>query len=139
MTPHPRTWMIELAVEAGLPYLTYLLLRSQGVSAVWALAAGAVFPAAFVVAGFARHRRLDGLGAIILATILVGVVLTVVSGDARFALVKESFVTGAFGLALLFSLLAPRPMMFYFGAKFATDGTPDGRARWDSIWPQSPT
>ena len=91
----------EMVASAALPYITYLVLKGQGVSEVDALATGAVFPVAFIVVNFVRKRRLDGFGLLILATIAVGVALALSSGDARFALVKESFLTGAFGLFLL--------------------------------------
>lgn len=61
-----------MMAEAGLPYLAYLILHARGVSTVDALAAGAVFPTAFIVYHFAARRRLDGFGLIILATIATG-------------------------------------------------------------------
>jgi hypothetical protein len=128
-----------MVAEAGLPYLTYLVLHGQGVSTVTALVAGSVFPIAFIGYHAIGQRRLDGFGLIIVATIAAGAGLALVSGNARIYLVKESLVTGGFGLALLASLLGPRPFMFYAGRKFATDGSPAGRAAWDSYWPQSTT
>lgn len=135
--PNVKTWLPELVVDGALPYLTYLVLRSQGVGSVVALAAGAVFPATFIVVRFLRQRRLDGFGVVVLAVIAVGAGVSLLSGDARFALVKESLLTGAIGLAALGSLVAPRPMMYYSGRKFATDGSPDGMARWESYWVKS--
>jgi len=98
-----------------------------------------VFPVAFIVVNFIRKRRLDGFGLLILATIAVGVALALTSGNARFALVKESFLTAAFGLFLLGSMFGRRPFMFYSGRKFATDGTPAGLAAWDGYWVKSAT
>ncbi|CAM5524097.1 aldo/keto reductase [Streptomyces avidinii] len=43
-------------------------------------------------------------------------------------------VTGLFGLLCLATLFAPRPLMFYFGRKFATDGTPESTAWWNGLW-----
>jgi len=135
--PNVKTWLPELVIDGALPYVSYLVLRSQGVGSVTALAAGAVFPAGFIAVRFLRQRRLDGFGVIVLAVIAVGVGISVLSGDARFALVKESLLTGAIGLAMLGSLVAPRPLMYYCGRKFATDGTPEGLARWESYWAKS--
>ena len=130
---------VEVVAEGALPFLTYLLLHRQGVSTVDAVAAGAVFPLAFLGYHFARRRRLDGLGLIVLATIGAGTGLALLSGSARLYLVKESFLTGSFGVFLLGSLLARRPFMFYSGRRFATDGSPAGLAAWDSYWLKSPT
>lgn len=128
-----------MVAEGALPYLTYVVLHRQGVSTVDALAAGAVFPVAFLAYHFARRRRVDGLGLIVLATIVAGTGVALLSGNSRLYLVKESFLTGAFGLFLLGSLLARRPFMFYSGRRFATDGSAAGVAAWDSYWPKSPT
>ncbi len=54
--------------------------------------------------------------------------------DAKLLLVKESFVTGLLGVVYLASLAMPRPLIFYFGRKFATDGTPEKLARWNGMW-----
>jgi intracellular septation protein A len=134
-----RAWLPEMVAEVGLPYVTYLLLHAQGLSVVNSLLAGSLFPIAFIVFHFVRQRRLDGFGLIILATIGAGAVLALLSGNSRIYLVKESFLTGAFGLAMLGTLFGRRPFMFYSGRKFATDGSPAGRAAWDSYWPKSPT
>jgi len=136
-SPNVKAWLPEVIVNGALPYLTFLVLRSQGVGNVAALAAGAVFPAGFILVSFLRRRRLEGFGLAVLAVITLGVALSLLSDDARFALVKESVLTGAFGLALLGSLAARRPLMFYTGRKFATDGTPEGLARWESYWSKS--
>jgi intracellular septation protein A len=128
-----------MVAEAALPYVTYLVLHGHGVSTVDSLVAGAVFPLAFIGYHFARQRRRDGFGLIILATVLAGAGLALLSGSSRLYLVKESFLTGAFGLVLLTSLFAKRPFMYYSGRKFATDGSPAAWAAWDSYWPKSPT
>jgi hypothetical protein len=57
-----------------------------------------------------------------------------VSGDPRFLLVKESILTGAFGLAFAVSLLLPRPLAFFFGRQFATAGDPARVATWNGYW-----
>ncbi len=36
-------------------------------------------------------------------------------------------------------MLGPRPLMFYIGRKFATDGSPAGLAAWGSYWDRSRT
>ena len=51
---------------------------------------------------------------------LTAVISFVGPHDAKLLLAKDSFVTGLFGLLCLATLAAPRPLMFYFGRKFAT-------------------
>lgn len=91
------------------------------------------------MAKFARQRRLHGFGLIILLTIAASIALCLASGNARIALVKD--VIHHRGNRSGHARIAARtaPPLFYFGRKFATDGSPAGLAAWDSYWPKSAT
>ncbi|MGW6782168.1 hypothetical protein [Streptomyces sp. NPDC054987] len=65
---------------------------------------------------------------------ITAVVSLIGAHSARAPLIKDSGVTGLFGLLCLATLLAPRPLMFSFGRKFATDGTPESTAWWNGLW-----
>src|SRR5256885_144430 len=109
-----------LLFDAGLPYLTFVLLRAQGISATAALSVGAVFPAAGVVVRYRRRRQLDPFAVFALSIITIGVSLSLLTGDARFVLVKNSVLTAVLGVAFLVSLAASRPIRFHLGREFAT-------------------
>src|SRR3954471_24515124 len=47
---------------------------------------------------------------------------------------NSSVTTGLLGLVFLGSLLTRRPLTFYFGRRFATDGSPVQRDWWDGLW-----
>ena len=82
-----------------------------------------------------RTRTLSGVSLLILAFQLLSAVAAFIGGaDPRLLLVKDSIVTGGFGLVFLVSLLFPRPLGFYFGAKFGTDGTKQGLDWWNGLW-----
>lgn len=87
--------MIVIFDVAG-PLVAYYLLRSAGVTAVAALLLSGVFPALGVAIGVIRHRRLDVVGALVLAGIVVGTVLGLLSHSARLVLVEGSVPTAAF-------------------------------------------
>lgn len=127
-------WGSTILFNVALPLLTYFLLTGAGWSAVTALLASGVWPAAETVVLLAVRRRIDEFGVIALLFIGLGVVAGLGFNSARLVLVKESAVTGLFGLLVLGSLLLPRPLMFYFGRKFATDGTPEAVAYWNGLW-----
>ncbi|MBF9133561.1 hypothetical protein I0C86_32180 [Plantactinospora sp. S1510] len=110
------------------------MLTDRGVSSISALAISAIWPAVEVVALFAIRRRIDEFGVLTLILIALGVGSSLALQDARLALVKESAATGLFGLLLLGSLLMPRPLMFYFGRKFATDGSAERVDWWNGLW-----
>ncbi|GAB1512049.1 VC0807 family protein [Actinophytocola sp. KF-1] len=94
--------MIALLLwDAGLPLAAYYGMRLAGQTEQVALLAGAVLAALRIGWVAARHRRFDGIAALLTAVLAVGLVLSFVSGDARFILVKESFGTGAAALVLL--------------------------------------
>jgi hypothetical protein len=82
-----------------------------------------------------RAKTLSGASVVVLLILLLSAAAAFVGGtDLRLLIVKDSLITGGFGLACLASLLFPKPLMFYFGAKFATDGTAAGMRYWTALW-----
>ncbi len=129
-----RSISTSLLFDAALPFAAYHVLKGQGVSTVAALSLAGVFPAGGVMLGFIRRRTVDGFGVLVLAAITVGVATSLISSNARFILTKESFFTGAFGVAMLGSLFVRRPLTFYFARRFRAGDDPEARRRWDDLW-----
>jgi hypothetical protein len=127
-------WAPTILLNVVLPLFSYFLLEGWGWSAVPALLVSGAWPAVETLAVLAVSRRVDEIGVLALIFIALGVVAGFGFGSARLILVKESLVTGLFGVVVLGSLLLPRPVMFYFGRKFATDGTAEGVAYWNGLW-----
>jgi intracellular septation protein A len=113
--------------DIAAPLAAYSVLRSDGLSAVTSLLLSGVFPAIPVSIDAIRHRRLEVVGALVLAGILVGTVLGLASHNARLVLVEGSVPTGVFALGLLGSLLVGQPLMFRFAKEFAGPDTAKGR------------
>jgi hypothetical protein len=124
--------MIAVFDIAG-PYVAYSLLRSAGQSAVSALVLSGVLPAVGVIAGAIRHRRVDTVGIVVLAGIVVGTVLGLLSGNPRLVLIEGSVPTAVFGLVCLASLRAQRPLIYRFALEFIGPDTPKGRD-FESLW-----
>jgi hypothetical protein len=118
--------MIVVFDIAG-PLVAYTLLRSAGMSAVAALLLSGVFPALGVAINAIQHRRLDVVGALVLAGIVVGSVLGLVTHSARLVLVEGSVPTAVFGVACLGSLWTRHPLMFSFAREFTGPDTAQGR------------
>lgn len=129
-----RGLLPSLVLNGAVPFLIYEVLAARHASTVRALTVAAIVPAVVTVVGLARSRRADLLGVLSLIFIALGLLGTLISGNARFLLVKESFLTGVFGVLLLGSLLLPRPLMFFFGRQFATGGIPARVAWWNGLW-----
>jgi predicted lysophospholipase L1 biosynthesis ABC-type transport system permease subunit len=109
------------------PLAAYNLLHSAGLSAVTALVLSGVFPVLGVTIGAVRNRRLDVVGAVVLAGIVVGTVLGLVTHSTRLVLVEGSVPTAFFGVVSLGSLLRARPLMFTVVLEFAGPDTARGR------------
>ncbi len=124
----------SLLVNGVFTFLAYQILVSQHVSSATALILTALIPAIWTVGSVARTRRVDALGALSLFVIVLGLLASLISGNARFILIKDSFLTGLVGLVFLGSFLLPRPLMFYFGRQFATGGDPHRIAQWEDLW-----
>lgn len=135
--PNFRGLYRSLITDIGIPLVLVQILIRHNVSLLHALVISAVFPLASAVYGAVRNRRVDFIAAIALFFIIVGVLSSLASGDVRFALVKESFGTGLFGLICLGSLFSRRPLMFVLGREFATGKDPVKQAEWDTRWDAS--
>ena len=113
--------------DIGGPLLAYHLLQSNGVGTVPALVLSGVLPAIGVIIGIIRHRRVDAVGVLVLAGIVVGAVLGLVSHNPKLVLDEGSVSTGVFGLICLGSLATDKPMMYRFALEFMGPDTERGR------------
>ena len=135
MVPSVRVMLPKIVIAGVLPLIGYALLRPHVTSDAVALAAVMVFPVAEITVERVRHGRFEPIGMIALAGIVVGLVGAVAfHGDATLLKLRESALTGAFGLACLASLLSRRPAMFHLGRAFATGGDSDAIAEFDTVW-----
>ncbi len=122
-----RSLTMIVIFDIAAPLAAYNALRSAGMSSVTSLLLSGVFPAVPVSIDAVRHRRLEVVGALVLAGIFVGTVLGLASHNARLVLVEGSVPTGVFALGLLGSLVAGQPLMFRFAREFAGPDTAKGR------------
>ena len=120
-------------IDVAAPLIAYSLLRSAGMSTVTALVLSGVFPALGVVVGVIRHRRLDVVGALVLAGIIAGTVLGLISHSTRLVLMEGSVPTVIFGVGCLGSLWTRRPLMYGFALEFIGPDTAKGR-EMTSLW-----
>ncbi len=118
--------MIVIFDVAG-PLVAYKVLRSEGLTAVTALLASGVFPALGLAIRAVWHRRLDVVGAVVLAGIIVGTVLGLVSHSSRLVLVEGSVPTVVFAVACLGSLRARRPLVYSLALEFVGPDTAKGQ------------
>lgn len=127
--------------DVGLSILIFFVLRSVGASETVAYLAASGGPLAGMLASWLRTRQVGGVSIIILVFILISAVVSLIgSRDPRILLLKDSVITGGFGVVTLVSAIPifRKPLMFYFGLKFATDGTRQGTQAWYELWRKYP-
>jgi hypothetical protein len=135
MMPGLRSIVPQILLAGVLPVMGYALLRPHVSSDAVALAAVLVFPLAEVLSERIWRGRYDPIGIISLIGIGGGLVgALALNGDPLLLKIRESLVTGLFGVACLVSLLLRRPLMFHLGRSFATGGDADKAKEFDKRW-----
>jgi len=127
ITDRLRPIAMIVILDIAAPLAAYSLLRSAGMTAVTALLLSGVFPAVHVAIDIIRHRRLDVVGALVLAGILAGTVLGLISHSTRPVQIEGSVPTVVFGAGCVGSLLTRRPLMYSFALQFLGPDTAKGR------------
>ena len=124
-----------IILNAVFPVILYKLSKRYfSASEFTALVVAALFPIGKSAFELAYHRQLDPISILVLLGIGADGVALLFGGSPRLLLVRESLITGVFGLACFFSLLLPRPMMFYFSRYFIAGTDPVRQARFNAAW-----
>ncbi|MEU6979836.1 MULTISPECIES: VC0807 family protein [unclassified Streptomyces] len=128
-------WTLTIGLNVVAPVLTFGALGDRGWSDFAALLVSGVWPVLDTVVHLVWHRKMDEFAVVTLFFLVLTAVVSLAGAhSARALLVKDSAVTGLFGVLCLATLLAPKPLMFYFGRRFSTDGTAEGHAWWNGLW-----
>jgi intracellular septation protein A len=125
--------MLVLDIAAPLIVVQAALRAAQ--SPVVALSIAALFPLADTLSGIVRSRRVSIIGAVSLAAILIGLGLAYVTGNALFAILKDSAFTLVFSLMFLGSLASSRPLIFRLYEQMVDA---EARAVLDRTWKEQP-
>jgi hypothetical protein len=136
--PLVRGVVWDVALDISVPVISYYLAkRLLSASDFAALAVASLFPLIKSLWDLRRRREIDPVAVLILLGVACSAVALLFSGDQRMLLIRESFVTGAFGVACLVSLVFPRPMMFYFARYFMAGRDAERRRLFESRWQYS--
>ena len=124
-----------IVLNAVFPVILYKLSKHYySPSEFTALVVAALFPIGKSGFELIYHRQLDPISVLVLLGIAADGVALFFGGSPRLLLVRESLFTGVFGLACFFSLLLPRPMMFYFARYFMAGTDPLRQTRFNAAW-----
>ncbi|MEU6012532.1 VC0807 family protein [Streptomyces sp. NPDC047515] len=103
--------MMPLLVDVGVPLVSYYALKAAGTGTFAALAWSSVLPAVRTAWGVVRKRRLNGPAALMVTVNTVGLLTSLVVGDPRLMLAKDSGVSSIIGIVVLVTALKGQPMM----------------------------
>ncbi|WP_091504635.1 VC0807 family protein [Amycolatopsis sacchari] len=127
-----------LAVDLAAPIAAYYVLRAAGASVYVALLVSAVLPAVSTGVQLLRGRRLDQLGLFMAVMTLLSAGVAAISGDDRFLLAKDGWLTTVTGLWMLATTRAHRPFVYHFARVLLEGRVGPGGERWDSLWERLP-
>ena len=130
-----RSLLWDVALNATIPAALYFFAKrfitpSQLTALLWATS----FPLLKSAFSLTKRRELDPVALLILLGLAASIVAVLFGGDPHLLLIRESFFTGAFGLACLISLILPRPIMFYFGRYFMAGRDTQRRDTFNARW-----
>jgi hypothetical protein len=139
--PGLRRQLALLVLDVGAPIGLYYGLRAAGLSNLVALGAGAIVPAVGVVVQLVTRRRLDGVGGVVVVSVLATIALSFVTDSPRFLLARDGFITALWGLWFLATLRprwARRPAAFVMARPLMEGRRLFGSASWDDLWASEP-
>jgi len=133
-----RRTLALLVLDIGAPIGIYYGLTGAGVSTLVALGAGALVPAVGVIVQLITRRRLDGVGGVVVVSVLATIALSLLTDNPRFLLAREGFITALWGLWFLATLRARRPAAFRLARPLMEGRRSFGQASWDELWATEP-
>ncbi|QUW80421.1 hypothetical protein SMIR_15840 [Streptomyces mirabilis] len=134
-----RPSFLPLILDVAVPVGSYYLLKNGfGMSTMAALGWSSVVPAVRTVWSAVKERKANALAGLILFVNVVGLALSLVAGDPRLMLAKDSGVSSAIGIGILVSVKLGRPMMTAGMKPFLIKGDAAKNAAWDRLTAGSP-
>ncbi|MGW6282935.1 VC0807 family protein [Kribbella sp. NPDC055071] len=135
----------RFALVAGLvPAATIVGCYLAGIGSTASMVAGAAVAGVIVIADLARNRmrategrRVDAFAVLVLVEVLVSVVVTSISGDARFVLARSSLYLAVGGIFILATTWSERPMMRTTLKPVASKGDPVRAEAFERVWTRS--
>jgi hypothetical protein len=135
-----RANVLTVVFEVVVPMALFYGLRAAGVSQWWALMAGVLVAAPYVVWTVVRNRKIDLVALVTLSVLVLSVVLGLLSDDPRTLAIREGWTAalgGLFGAWMLVTVFVGKPAQLTLGRTIAevkrgAEGAAAWAARWDT-------
>ena len=133
--PSIREHLPSLVFGAALPIGIYFLVRSHLHTDAQALIVAGCFSVAWILVQFARQRKVDLVGVIVLFGFAVGVgSSTLLGGNAYVLKVRDAFFTFLFGVVCIVTLYThDRPALFYVSRYLSAGTDPQRMSAFDRL------
>ncbi|MBA4708791.1 VC0807 family protein [Aquitalea aquatica] len=123
----------ELVCNFLLPWLCYRWALAPWGESI-ALMVSALPPILWSVVELLRFRRIDALSLLVVGGIVLSLLVMLLGGSPRVLLMRESLLSGLFGVVFLLSLLTARPLVYHLALATVVRESADGRARFIQRW-----
>jgi hypothetical protein len=133
--PSIREHLPSLIFGAALPIGAYFVVRRHVHTDAQALILAGCFSVGWIVLQFVRQRKVDVVGAAVLAGFAVGVVSSALLGGNAYVLkVRDGFFTALFGVVCIVTLYThDRPALFYVGRYLSAGNDPVKVSAFDRL------
>jgi hypothetical protein len=122
-----------IGLSIVLPLIVIQWQLRSGASPLTAIAFAALFPVLEMIIEAVQSRHVGIIAIVSLVGILSGLGLGYVTGNAAFALLKDSVFTGLFGIVFLASLLTGKPLIYRLNLDLAGSNSA-ARAAAEALW-----
>lgn len=106
-----RPMLITLVIDVGIPLAIYYISKRY-ISILIALILSGIPPLLSVIYTFIKRKRLDILGCIFVVSYIVSAVLSLITGDVRLALLRDSTVTALISVMFFVTLIPLKTRWF---------------------------
>ncbi|GAA5086348.1 VC0807 family protein [Nocardia iowensis] len=126
--------LASIGRDIAIPVGAYFALHALGYSDFAGLLAGTVLSGAMLLLETIRLRRLEVFPAIMLGVFIFGLAGSLISGDPRLMIIKDSVGTVLVGLAFLISTVVGKPLTYLAARKTVSAGGPAQLAAFEEVY-----
>lgn len=123
----------NLLINAGVPFVVNMLALPH-MSTFNALLLASSVPALFTLVDIIWKKRINAVGVLVVVGLLLTATFALLFKSPQLLLLRGAAVSGLFGIALLVSLLFPKPILFYVIRSVKAQNDPQHAASFNADW-----
>lgn len=123
----------NLLINAGIPFVVNMLAQPH-MSTINALLLASSVPALFTLVEIIWKKRINAVGMLVVVELLLTAAFALLFKSPQLLLLRGATVSGLFGIAMLVSLLFPKPILFYIIRSVMAQSDPQRAASFNADW-----